>query len=100
VQPFGRGVHVTLAPPGEAELTLQVALAPGLVAPVGIAAFRTIAPDEAVALEPAVGCLALDGERTLELRGDERPVVRLVPGPLTIDVDAVMRRAAEHRLLA
>jgi predicted polyphosphate/ATP-dependent NAD kinase len=96
----GRGLHVVLSPsPDEAELTLQVALAPGLVVPVGVRSFRTIELGEPVALADGPGCLALDGERELERRHGERTVVRLVAGPSTIDVDAVMRRAATHELL-
>ena len=41
---------------------------------------------EEVALAPGVGTIALDGERELERRG-EAATVRLVPGPLTIDID-------------
>jgi hypothetical protein len=74
-------------------------LAPGLVVPVSITGFRALAPGEEVALEPADGCLALDGERTLERRRAEPATVRLTTGPLTIDVDAVMRRAARDGLL-
>jgi hypothetical protein len=47
-----------------------------------------------VRLEPAPGCLALDGERELERRAGEAVDVRLEHGPLTIDVDEVMRRTA------
>jgi predicted polyphosphate/ATP-dependent NAD kinase len=91
----GRGLHVTLAgDPREAALTLEVPIAPGLVAPVRVAAFRTVELGEPVALAPAAGCLALDGEREI-VRGAGEPVtVRLVPGPLTIDVDAVMAHHA------
>jgi hypothetical protein len=49
--------------------------------------------DKPVALAPAAGCLALDGEREIERRA-QGGSVRLVDGPLRIDVDAVMRRAA------
>jgi hypothetical protein len=91
----GRGVHVRLvADPREAAVVLQVALAPGLVAPVGVAAVRELAMGETV--EPAAvgGTLALDGEREIERRPGARATVRLVTGPRTIDVDAVMRHAA------
>jgi predicted polyphosphate/ATP-dependent NAD kinase len=97
VLPHTAGVHVRLA--AESELTVNVPLAPGLVVPIGIAGYRTIAPGEEVALEPADGCLALDGERTVERRRAEPATVRLTTGPLRIDVDAVMRRAAEDGLL-
>ena len=40
------------------------------------------------------GSVALDGEREIECHGDDRITVRLADGPLRIDVDAVMERAA------
>jgi hypothetical protein len=91
----GRGLHVRLArDAGEASVVLEAPLAPGLVAPVPIAGFRELETGDDVRLEPAPGCLALDGERELERRAGEPVVVRLTQGPLTIDVDEVMRRAA------
>ena len=91
----GRGLHVRLArDAGEARVVLDVALAPGLVAPVPVAGFRELEIGDAVRLEPAAGCLALDGERELERRAGEPVSVRLAEGPLTIDVDEVMRRTA------
>jgi predicted polyphosphate/ATP-dependent NAD kinase len=85
--PGARGVHVTLGP-GE---TLTVPIAPGLLVPVEVASYAIM--DGAVALAPAAGCLALDGEREIERRA-QGGSVRLVDGPLRIDVDAVMRRVA------
>jgi predicted polyphosphate/ATP-dependent NAD kinase len=99
VAPGAGGLHVRLAPAGEAEITVRVPLAPGLVVPVGIAAFRAIEPGQEIALEPATGCLALDGEREIERRNGVRETVRLTTGPLRIDVDAAMRRAAQEGLL-
>jgi predicted polyphosphate/ATP-dependent NAD kinase len=96
----GRGLYVALSPTREdAALTLKVPLAPGLVVPVGVNRFRTIELGESIALTPGRGCLALDGEREIECGPDERTIVRLVPGPSTIDIDAVMRSAAAKRLL-
>jgi predicted polyphosphate/ATP-dependent NAD kinase len=91
----GRGLHVRLTDDlARAELVLRVPLAPGLLAPGGVAGFRTLELGEETAVAPGSGCLALDGEREIEHRAGERVRVRLVPGPLTIDVDAVMRHAA------
>lgn len=91
----GRGLHVRLTDDlAQAELVIRVPLAPGLLAPVGVAGFRTLELGEEVAAAPGPGCVALDGEREIERRPGERVTVRLVPGPLTIDVDAVMRHAA------
>jgi predicted polyphosphate/ATP-dependent NAD kinase len=95
----GSGLHVRLAPLEDAALVLRVALAPGLVAPVGVADFAPIAPGEEIVLAPAAGCLALDGERELERDGHEPAHVALREGPLTIDVDAAMAFAAREGLL-
>lgn len=83
-----RGLHVRLGP-GH---TLSVALAPGLVTQVEVAEHRVIERGEEIALGP--GTIALDGERELE-RSNEPATARLVDGPLTIDVDAVMREATQ-----
>jgi len=91
----GRGLHVRLAgDDAEAERVVHVALAPGLVTGVPVAAHRVIELDERVEIAPGPGTVALDGEREIERRRDEPVTVRLVRGPLTIDVDAVMRAAA------
>ncbi|HEY6775061.1 MAG TPA: NAD(+)/NADH kinase, partial [Thermoleophilaceae bacterium] len=91
----GQGLHVRLTDDlARAQLVLRVPLAPGLLAPVGVAGFRTLELGEETAVAAGPGCLALDGEREIERRPGERVTVRLVPGPLTIDVDAVMRHAA------
>jgi predicted polyphosphate/ATP-dependent NAD kinase len=91
--PGADGVHVVLGD-GPA---LQVALAPGLVAPVGIASFRRLALGEPVTVPPGQGCLALDGEREIERGDGSAPAtVRLVDGPFCIEVDTVMAQFAAH----
>jgi predicted polyphosphate/ATP-dependent NAD kinase len=91
----GRALQVRLTDDlRRARIALRVPLAPGLLVPVGVDGFRTLEMGETVVLEPAAGCLALDGEREIERGPAERATVRLVPGPLTIDVEAVMRHAA------
>jgi predicted polyphosphate/ATP-dependent NAD kinase len=92
----GRGLHVRIAHDGVAPSdTVHVALAPGLVVPVGVVSHRVLELGEAVEIEAGPGTVALDGEREIERRHDEPVSVRLVDGPLTIDVDAVMRSAAQ-----
>jgi predicted polyphosphate/ATP-dependent NAD kinase len=81
----GQGLHVRLGP----GRTVTVPLAPGLVAPVSVASHRVIELGEAVELERGAGTIALDGERELERRG-EATTVTLVPGPLTIDIEATL----------
>jgi predicted polyphosphate/ATP-dependent NAD kinase len=87
--PGARGVHVTL---GEGERVLAP-IAPGLVVPVDVAAHALL--DGPVTLAPGHGCLALDGERELERHG-QAATVRLIDGPLRIDVDAVMRATSRR----
>jgi hypothetical protein len=60
-----------------------------------VAEHRVIELGAEVTLAPGVGTIALDGERELERRG-EPATVKLVLGPLTIDIDAVMAQAS-HR---
>ena len=51
------------------------------------------------ALATGAGVIALDGERELELREGDRVSVKLVAGPLTIDVEQVMLQAAQLGVL-
>jgi hypothetical protein len=78
----------------QAEIVLDVALAPGLVTSVAVAGFAPLEPGDRVALAPGAGTLALDGEREIERTGDDGATVRMADGPWRIDVDAVMRAAA------
>jgi hypothetical protein len=95
--PFG--LHLRLAPPEEAPRVVTVPLAPGLVADVGVADARRVAPGEVVPLAARAGCLALDGEREVELGPGDQVTVRLGQGPLVIDVDAVMAAASGQGIL-
>jgi ATP-NAD kinase N-terminal domain len=95
--PFG--LHLRLAPPDQAPRVVTVPLAPGLVAGVGVADARRVAPGEVVPLAARAGCLALDGEREVELGPGDQVTVRLGQGPLVIDVDAVMAAASEQGIL-
>jgi len=93
----GRGLHVRLAPDAAgAERVVQVALAPGLVVQVPVAGHRVLALGDEAELAGDAGTVALDGEREIERRHRDPVRVRLLPGPLTIDVDAVMREAARR----
>jgi predicted polyphosphate/ATP-dependent NAD kinase len=92
--PGADGVHVVLGEGPE----LAVALAPGLIAPVGVASFRRLEVGEPVTVAPGPGCLALDGEREIERRDGRSPAtVRLIRGPSRIEVDTVMAQFARHR---
>lgn len=95
--PFG--LHLRLAPPERAPRVVTVPLAPGLVAEVGVVDARRVDPGEVVPLVARAGCLALDGEREVELGPGDQVTVRLGQGPLVIDVDAVMAAASEQGIL-
>jgi predicted polyphosphate/ATP-dependent NAD kinase len=103
VEPVARaaphGLHLRLAPPERAPRVVAVPLAPGLVTEVGVLEAARVAPGQVVALAPRAGCLALDGEREIELGPADRVTVRLAGGPLVIDVDAVMAGAARQQVL-
>jgi predicted polyphosphate/ATP-dependent NAD kinase len=93
--PGARGLHVRVAGDrARAEVVLDVAIAPGLVAPIAVAGFAALEPGSRVPLTADGGSVALDGEREIERHGDDGATVRLADGPLRIDVDAVMRTHA------
>jgi predicted polyphosphate/ATP-dependent NAD kinase len=93
------GLRLRFAPPARATAVVTVPLAPGLLVPVGVADVDEVLPGETIELEPGAGCLALDGEREIELGTRDRVTVTLRPGPRVIDVDAAMAHAAAHHLL-
>ncbi len=96
-----RGLRLALGPPETAPRVVRAPIAPGLVLPVGILAIDELEPGVDWPLAATQGVIALDGERELEFRARERVTVRLLrEGPLTIDIDRVMHRAAEQGLLA
>jgi predicted polyphosphate/ATP-dependent NAD kinase len=86
---FGLGGGAVLAP-----------IAPGLVERVEIAEAGRLLPGAPVALPPASGTVALDGERELEIDPADRVSVALdLAGPLSLNVDAVLSYAARQGLL-
>ena len=97
-EPFG--LRVQLRPPAEAATVLRVPIAPGLVKPIGVQRYETLAADAKTPLHHDSGMISLDGERELQVRPGDRAEVTLLPNAFhTLDVSAVMRYAARHRLL-
>jgi predicted polyphosphate/ATP-dependent NAD kinase len=95
------GLRIDLAPPQRAQITLQCPIAPGLILPVGIDGVQEIYAGEMHTLRLKQGTIALDGEREFEYGTGQHAAVKLdLEGPYTIDIDKVMQRAAEERLLA
>lgn len=94
------GLHVRLGDPATASHVVTIPIAPGLMAPLGVDSVHRIEPHEPVALDARAGSIALDGEREVEFsERDAMSVVLDDRGPFTVDVDAVMRRAAAAGLL-
>lgn len=95
--PFG--VRMLLAPAGEGRCTLSVPIAPGLMEDVGVVEVCELHPRRSCAIGTPRGTIAFDGERSIAFDERDRPSVRLeMEGPITIDVDRVMRVAAEDHL--
>jgi len=93
------GLRVDLAPIETARAILHAPIAPGLVAPVGIAAVSELRPGERQGVRLAQGVIALDGERELTFTANDQVTVRLERhGPLTIDVNKAMSAAVRKGL--
>ncbi len=95
------GLHLRLADLAEAKLVVHAALAPGLVVPVGVHETRLVEPGDVIEMAGRAGSLALEGEREIELGPHDRAEVRLETSDMaTIDIDAVMTKAARRGLMA
>ena len=94
------GLRVDLVSPEVAPITLKAPIAPGLLAPIGVAGFREIQSGERQSVMMSQGVIALDGEREIEFQSDQQVTLRLDrEGPFTIDIERVMTLAARDRLL-
>lgn len=95
-----QGLHLTLCPPGEGQLTIYAPIAPGLILPVGVESIQSLKPLERLSLSMSKGVIALDGEREFAFcQSDEIHIWLDLNGPLTIDVPRVLRIASEHGFL-
>ena len=68
------GLHLRLTKPKDADLVINVPLAPGLTSPPrsGVVESRRIEPGRAISVEPGLGSIALDGEREIERGLEDR----------------------------
>lgn len=91
------GAYIRLTAPDEAAgLEVTAPVAPGLVRPVSVSAYRLlqVGDEEAVHFQPSV--LALDGEREVEVRREQRITIRLSSqGPRVVDVGRTLAAAAQ-----
>lgn len=102
VRPTGRrdpgGVRVALDVAAESRVLAPIA--PGVLAPIGVAAVDDLHPGRPVASAVTAGTVAVDGEREIEF-GPRSPVTVTLrhDGPHVVDVRAVLAAAARHDLL-
>ncbi|MFN3238754.1 MAG: NAD(+)/NADH kinase [Pseudomonadales bacterium] len=101
LQPSGArddfGVMVNCSP--DAPEKLRVPLSPGLYGDVGIVSHETMEIGQTYRLGEA-GILAFDGDRTLEVKADDRVEISVrQDGPWIIDPQYVLAVAANHGLL-
>lgn len=93
------GLKLDLVPPAPGVMTLQVAIAPGLIARVGVGKVHEIYPGEDWPLQTPRGMVALDGEREIEFGPQDHLAVSIhMDGPLTVDIGNVMKLAVERQL--
>jgi len=96
-----RGVAVRLAGDDPAPRSVLAPIAPGTLAHVGVLDVSDMAFHERWVSQVPAGTVAVDGEREIEFGRHEQVSVTLSDrGPLVVDVPAVLRAAAERRLLA
>lgn len=94
------GLHVLLAPPEEAELQLNVPIAPGYMRPIGIASWQKLKPGKAYGPQIQAGSIALDGERELSFSERDHVQITLEENAFrTVNVAAVMDYAARQGLM-
>ena len=95
-----QGLHLTLCPPGEGQLTIYAPIAPGLILPVGIENFHILKPLEKLLIDMPKGVIALDGEREFAFSQTDKIKVWLdLNGPLSVDVPKVLQIAAKRGVL-
>jgi predicted polyphosphate/ATP-dependent NAD kinase len=93
------GLRLTLVPPGEGMMTVTAPIAPGLLAPVGIASLKEIRRMEVQTIESTSGTLALDGEREIEFGENDRLKVWLeTNGPVIVNISKALEQAVRNRV--
>ncbi len=95
-----QGLHLTLCPPGQGQLTILAPIAPGLILPVGVKNIRILKHLESLLVDMPKGVIALDGEREFTFCQTDKIKIWLdLNGPLTVDVPKVLQVAAKRGIL-
>ena len=81
-------------------ITVTAPLAPGIITPVPIKAQFEMACGEMHAVNNGPCVIALDGEREVEVKRDQRAFIRVSPnGPMVVDASKTMAAAQKHDVL-
>ncbi len=95
---FGR--RIVFESPETASFAVRASIAPGLIAPVGIADVQTLQFDQPITPETRAGSIAFDGEREVTFGKADEVLVTLRDGAFrTIDIEACMAHAADKGCL-
>jgi predicted polyphosphate/ATP-dependent NAD kinase len=80
--------------------TLRAPIAPGLMVPVGIESYRQVEIGHVTSIDYAPCIIALDGERSLIIRPEEKAFMRLCwEGPKVLRIAQILQEAASQKLL-
>jgi predicted polyphosphate/ATP-dependent NAD kinase len=101
LQPIGprdaQGMHIKL---GKGNSTVMAAVGPGLVTKVGIQGQKILSLDEEVVLDTGDFTIAVDGERQIEVTGEQETRIRLTKkGPCVVDVKRCLHEAGRNGVL-
>ena len=93
-----QGIHVRL---GSGNASVLVPVAPGLVTRINWREFRLLSLQDEVCLDPQDCTIAVDGERQLEVRRDQKVSVRLTNrGPVVVDIRGCLHEASRRGVLS
>lgn len=93
-----QGMHIRL---GSGNSSVLAPVAPGLVSKVDWREYRMLALDDEVYLNPQDCTIALDGERQIEVRLDQKVSVRLTNrGPVVVNVRGCLHEASRCGVLS
>ncbi len=89
-----KGLFLAIGEEGEPVLA---PLGPGLVTRIGVRDHRVMTLGDEIRLDPEIGTIALDGERQIEIFGDQPITVRLTDrGPRVVDIPCCMEEATRN----
>ncbi|MGC8659350.1 MAG: ATP-NAD kinase family protein [Desulfomonilaceae bacterium] len=93
-----QGIYVRL---GGGNGSVLVPVAPGLVSKVDWQEYRLLSFQDEVCLDPKDCTIALDGERQIEVRGDQTVTIKLTNnGPVVVDIRCCLHEASRLGVLS